>query len=760
MLKTGVILAERYRLDDPIAAGGVGQVWRGTDLVLQRRVAIKLLRPEYADHPETLSRFQAEARHAGSLAHPAICQVYDYGDNPYEGPPYLVMELVDGPSLADVLAAEPVTPAYALDVLAKAASGLAAAHEAGVVHRDIKPGNILLGQDGQVKITDFGIAFALGSAPVTDPGLVMGTTQYLAPERIAGGSGTPAADLYSLGIVMHECLTGVPPYEGTPAEVMAGHLYVPLPPLPPGTPSEFEDLITRLCAKDPDERLSDAGELAALARRVRSAITDKSSPRNRQDPEETSVLGDPFPGDPFISNPVSGGSALPAGPVLSSPVLGNPVFGGPGSELPPGLGGPALGGPAPRRPVVDSPVIGGSVPDAGDPEGPVLSGSVVGGPRGDGPVLGDPFLDVPGSGRHASPDGYAPPDGYASPDGYLAPDGYGSPEGHPAREGYPDLDGYLDPEGYPATGDHSAPAYYSPPGQYDGRPVPGGFPPPDGGFTSDGYPATGDHLVPEDYYAAGDPYADGDYREGDYRDGGYGDDGYYEDDPDGYAVPRTRNVPPWELEAESFDPGDGYYEDEADEDPAGPGTAVALRQTSADRALAVPATRAIRGLVLDSDEETPDDTRPRGRRSRYDDDEDWDEEERPRRRHRGALIGAGALALVLVGLGGAYVVGAPPFASSGNSTSGHSVTDVQPNTSSPATPKPTPSAPRHSASPSATPTPSATTPSATTAPPPPATGPGTGSGSGSGSGGGGGKPAPKKPPASPPETCVLIVICS
>ena len=355
MLKTGVILAERYRLDDPIAAGGVGQVWRATDLILQRRVAVKLLRPEYADHPETLSRFQAEARHAGSLAHPAIAQVYDYGDNPYEGPPYLVMELVDGPSLADVLAVEPVTPAYALDVLAKAASGLAAAHQAGVVHRDIKPGNILLGQDGQVKITDFGIAFALGSAPVTDPGLVMGTTQYLAPERIAGGSGTPAADLYSLGIVMHECLTGVPPYEGTPAEVMAGHLYVPLPPLPSGTPPEVEDLIARLTAKDPDQRLSDAGELAALARRVRSVITGQPMPRQRQvsslpptpggtppggtppggtAPGGTAPGGTP-PGGPFPHSPVTG-SVITSAPLADSPAAGNPVTGnpaGPGSAL-------------------------------------------------------------------------------------------------------------------------------------------------------------------------------------------------------------------------------------------------------------------------------------------------------------------------------------------------------------------------------------------------------------------------------------------
>lgn len=334
MLDIGVVLADRYRLDEPIAAGGVGQVWRATDLVLQRRVAVKLLRPEYADHPDTLARFRAEARHAGSLAHPAIAQVYDYGDSPFEGPPYLVMELVDGPSLADVLVTEPVTPAYALDVLAKAAAGLAAAHEAGLVHRDIKPGNILLGPDGEVKITDFGIAHAVGSAPVTDPGLVMGTTQYLAPERIAGGSGAPPADLYSLGIVMHECLTGAPPYQGTPAEVMAGHLYSPLPPLPPGTPYEVEDLIARLTAKDPEQRLSDAAELAALARTVHTAITSGgTAPRARQTAPPSPAGG--------VAAPA--GLAAPHSPVDGSPVYGNPVNSNPVNS------GPVNSGPAPAH---------------------------------------------------------------------------------------------------------------------------------------------------------------------------------------------------------------------------------------------------------------------------------------------------------------------------------------------------------------------------------------------------------------------------
>jgi eukaryotic-like serine/threonine-protein kinase len=297
--KTGVVLTERYRLDEPIAAGGVGQVWRATDLVLRRVVAVKLLRPEYAEHPETLERFRGEARHAGSLAHPCIAQVYDYCDGGPDWPPFLVMEYVNGPSLADVLAAEPVSAAYALDVIAKAAAGLAAAHRAGLVHRDIKPGNVLLARDGQVKITDFGIAHAAGSAPITDPGLVMGTTQYLAPERIAGAPATPASDLYSLGIVIHECLTGIPPFEGTPAEVMAGHLYLPLPPSPPDTPPEVDQLIAGLTAKDPATRLADGDELATIARRLSTAITAGKvmPPRQRPAPEISPVTGFRAPGD-------------------------------------------------------------------------------------------------------------------------------------------------------------------------------------------------------------------------------------------------------------------------------------------------------------------------------------------------------------------------------------------------------------------------------------------------------------------------------
>ncbi|HTB54497.1 MAG TPA: serine/threonine-protein kinase, partial [Trebonia sp.] len=257
---------------EPIAAGGVGQVWRASDLLLDREVAVKLLRPEYADHPDTLGRFRAEAKHAGSLTHPCVARVYDYGNAGPASPPYLVMEYVNGPSLADMLAVDPVHPVLALDVAAQAAAGLDAAHSIGLVHRDVKPGNILIGADGLVKITDFGIAHAAGSAPITGPGLVMGTTQYMAPERIAGGQATPASDLYALGILIYECLTGLPPYDGGTAEVMAGHLYLPMPPLPAGVPPELGELITRLTAKDPAARLSDAAEVAAIATQLRDAL--------------------------------------------------------------------------------------------------------------------------------------------------------------------------------------------------------------------------------------------------------------------------------------------------------------------------------------------------------------------------------------------------------------------------------------------------------------------------------------------------------
>ena len=274
MSTPGITLAGRYQLEGRIAAGAVGEVWRATDLVLSRPVAVKRLRDGYAGQPEAMERFRAEARHAGALSHPGIAQVYDYGEAEPPSPPFLVMEFVAGPSLAGLLDGGPLDPADAMDVLAQVAAGLAAAHAAGLVHRDIKPANLLVAGDGHVKITDFGIAHAAGSAQLTRTGTMVGTPSYLAPERAAGASATAASDLYSLGVVAYECLAGQPPFQGTPMEVVAACQRAPLPPLPAAVPAEVAALVMELTAKDPAARPASASQVATRAARLRDALRD------------------------------------------------------------------------------------------------------------------------------------------------------------------------------------------------------------------------------------------------------------------------------------------------------------------------------------------------------------------------------------------------------------------------------------------------------------------------------------------------------
>jgi eukaryotic-like serine/threonine-protein kinase len=295
--QASVVLAERYRLEGRIAAGGMGEVWRAVDLVLDRPVAVKLLRDEYVQHPDTLARFRAEARHAAAVSHRGIAQVYDYDEAGPGQPPFLVMELVDGPSLTQVLARGPLDPARAMDVIAQAAAGLGAAHAAGLVHRDIKPGNLLIGPDGTVKITDFGIAYAAGSAPLTRTGALIGTPAYLAPERVAGGSAGPASDLYSLGIVAYECLAGAPPFTGTPMEVALAHQYQSLPALPASVPLPVAALAAELTARDPALRPASADEVAARAGRLRDALSGAAATQ----------------ADPWLVSPADAGYAGYAG---------------------------------------------------------------------------------------------------------------------------------------------------------------------------------------------------------------------------------------------------------------------------------------------------------------------------------------------------------------------------------------------------------------------------------------------------------------
>ena len=254
----------------------MGEVWQGTDLVLHREVAVKLLRPEFARDEDGLARFRAEAHHAGSLSHPNIAHVYDYWEAEPPEPGHLVMELVDGPSLARILERGPLDPGRTMDIVAQAARGLAAAHGTGLVHRDIKPGNLLIRSDGLLKITDFGISHGPGEALVTQTGALIGTPAYLAPERAAGASATPAADLYSLGVVAHHCLTGRMPFEGEPLAVAIAHVERGMPPLPTTVPPGVAALVADLTSKIPRARPS-AAEVALRAAQLRIAL-DRPAP--------------------------------------------------------------------------------------------------------------------------------------------------------------------------------------------------------------------------------------------------------------------------------------------------------------------------------------------------------------------------------------------------------------------------------------------------------------------------------------------------
>ncbi len=266
-------LAGRYTLTVRIATGAIGEVWRGLDVVLERPVAIKLLRAEHLTDPAALARFRAEAKHAGALSHHGIAQIYDYGAGDSQQAPYLVMELVDGLSLAEVLTDGPLDPAHAMDVIAQTAAGLGAAHLAGLVHCDIKPANLLLTPDGQVKIADFGIAHVSEGWPGIGPKILLGTPAYMAPELIEGAPATPASDMYALGIVAYECLTGSPPFAGTPSEVVLAHRDLPVPPLAASIPAEVAALVAELTARNEDGRLASASEVTRRARDLREHLS-------------------------------------------------------------------------------------------------------------------------------------------------------------------------------------------------------------------------------------------------------------------------------------------------------------------------------------------------------------------------------------------------------------------------------------------------------------------------------------------------------
>ncbi|HEY0188096.1 MAG TPA: protein kinase [Cellulomonas sp.] len=259
-----LVLGGRYRLTRQVAVGGMGEVWAADDQALHREIAIKVLREEFAGDQGFLERFRTEARNAGSLSHGGIAALYDYGEQ--DGSAFLVMELVLGEPMSDLLEREPVLPAHRLlPILSQTARALHAAHESGVVHRDVKPGNIMITPAGRVKITDFGVSLSNNQVPMTATGMVMGTAQYLSPEQAVGGPATAASDLYALGIIAYEASVGHRPFTGpTAVDIAVAHVNTAVPPLPASVPQPLAALIMRLLAKDPVHRPGSAEELARL----------------------------------------------------------------------------------------------------------------------------------------------------------------------------------------------------------------------------------------------------------------------------------------------------------------------------------------------------------------------------------------------------------------------------------------------------------------------------------------------------------------
>lgn len=265
----GLTFGGRYELQSRIAIGGMGEVWQATDLVIGRQVAIKILKDEYLGDPGFLERFRAEARHAALVNHEGIANVFDYGEE--DGSAYLVMELVPGEALSTILEREHVLSTdKVLDIVAQTAAALQAAHAAGLVHRDIKPGNLLITPDGRVKITDFGIARIADQVPLTATGQVMGTVQYLSPEQASGHPASPTTDIYSLGIVAYECLAGRRPFTGESQVAIAMAQINETPPDLPVTVSEpVRNLVYACIAKNPADRPQSAAHLARAAQALR-----------------------------------------------------------------------------------------------------------------------------------------------------------------------------------------------------------------------------------------------------------------------------------------------------------------------------------------------------------------------------------------------------------------------------------------------------------------------------------------------------------
>jgi serine/threonine-protein kinase len=265
MLHVGNALSERYILREVIARGGMGEVWRADDTERGRPVAIKTLLPVLSGDPGFAQRFRTEVRAMAVLRDPAIVEIQDFGSS--DGIDYIVMTYVEGESLRSLMSREgPLAPDRAMSLIAQAAAALHLAHEQGIVHRDVKPSNLMVSSHGRVVLTDFGIARMVDTTRMTEAGSVLGTVTYLAPEQITGDPVSPATDVYALGVVAYECIAGVPPFTGRgPLEVAMSHTRDEPPPLPEHAPFPVRRIVLRALAKNPADRWPTAAAMASAA---------------------------------------------------------------------------------------------------------------------------------------------------------------------------------------------------------------------------------------------------------------------------------------------------------------------------------------------------------------------------------------------------------------------------------------------------------------------------------------------------------------
>jgi serine/threonine protein kinase len=315
MISPGVTLGGRYRLDERIAGGGMGDVWRGTDEVLGRTVAVKILLPALLDEPGFAERFRGEARTMATINHPGVVDVYDYGSDQQLA--FLVMEYVEGDALSRTLSrVGRLTPARTMALVAQAADALQAAHANGIVHRDVKPGNLLVRPNGTLVLTDFGIARSALVGQLTVAGSVLGTASYISPEQASGAVATAASDVYALGVVAYQCLSGHRPFDGsTPIEIAMKHVRDTPRPLPADIPPAVRAIVDRALAKDPGARWPTASAMAAVARQAASSLTTQV--------HQPAVNGSV----PAANRPQSGGPAVANRPHSGAPASGPPISG-------------------------------------------------------------------------------------------------------------------------------------------------------------------------------------------------------------------------------------------------------------------------------------------------------------------------------------------------------------------------------------------------------------------------------------------------